>query len=84
MRDVILKVERDLSNSILNTFTSGVKFSWTSLYSNWFRNRTAPWVARAALSVPLVLAVVVMRQVGVRGVMIPSLDPDPESDFQLF
>ena len=33
-------------------------------YSNWFRNRTAPWVARAALSVPLVLAVVVMRQVG--------------------
>lgn len=32
-------------------------------YSNWFRNRTAPWVARAALSVPLVLAVVVMRQV---------------------
>ena len=35
-------------------------------YSNWFKNRTAPWVGRVMLSVPVVLAVVVMRQVSLQ------------------
>ena len=33
MRDVILKIERDVSNSIFDTLISGVKFSWTTLHS---------------------------------------------------
>ena len=32
LRDVILKIERDLSNNIWNTSISGDKFSWTTLY----------------------------------------------------
>ena len=32
LKNVILKIERDLSNSISNTSISGVKFSWTTLY----------------------------------------------------
>ena len=32
MTDVILKIEKNLSNSIQNTSISGVKFSWTTLY----------------------------------------------------
>ena len=32
LRDVIIKIERDLSNSIWNTSISGVKFSRTTLY----------------------------------------------------
>ena len=32
-RDGILKIERDLSNSMYNTSISGVKFSWTTLYT---------------------------------------------------
>ena len=34
LRDVILKIERDLSNSKNNTSISGVKFSWTYLLSS--------------------------------------------------
>ena len=33
MRDVILKIERDLSDSIYNTCISGARSSWTTLYS---------------------------------------------------
>ena len=32
MRDVILKIERDLSNSIKSTSIYGVRFTWTTLY----------------------------------------------------
>ena len=32
LRDVILKIERDLRNSTYDTSISGVKFSWTTLY----------------------------------------------------
>ena len=32
LTDVVLRIERDLSNNIKNTSISGVKFGWTTLY----------------------------------------------------
>ena len=47
-------------------------------YSNWFKNRVGGWAARIAMWIPLVLAIVVMRQVS--QAYIPRMFEPRESD----